>query len=410
MFGDIDPGTVLKPAGGVRLTAYNGQEIKRLGPLEIHCRHVMRARDEAGDEGKFEAATYYVMDVPGPAVVGLPTSRKLKLVIIHTDECNIQENCGIPGSIATVNDLKRIYPGQLDTIGRFASPATLHLKEGAHPFIDPPRKCSIVLREQLKQELLKMESQGIIRKVMDHVDWCSSLTYATKKDGTLRICLDPQRLNDALKRCPHQNPTLEELNPRFSGARVFSRLDAKAGYWAVPLAEESQILRTFRTPFGCYCWCRLPFGLKVSQDIFQQRMNEIIEGLPGVTGIADDVCVFGVDEADHDRNLIGLMERAQQKGLVFNSSKCEIRCKKIPFFGNVYTADGIIPDPENLEDIRAMPEPGNKEDLHRFIGIMTYLAAYIPDFASIIYPLRELLRKDMPWTWNNSYAAVFTQV
>ena len=103
---------------------------------------------------------------------------------------------------------------------------------------------------KLKQELDNMERQDIIKKVDHHTDWCSSLTTTVKKDGSLRVCLDPRRLNQSLKRCPHKIPTLEEITPAFAKAKYFSKLDAKAGYWSVPLAESSQELTTFRTPFG----------------------------------------------------------------------------------------------------------------------------------------------------------------
>lgn len=114
-----------------------------------------------------------------------------------------------------------------------------------------------------------MEYQGIIKRVDHHTDWCSSMTISVKKDGTLRLCLDPKRLNQNLRRCPHKIPTLEEITPGFTGAKYFSKLDAKAGYWSIHLEEKSQELTTFRTPFGRYCFLRLPFGLAVSQDIFK---------------------------------------------------------------------------------------------------------------------------------------------
>ncbi len=97
---------------------------------------------------------------------------------------------------------------------------------------------------------------------------------------------------------------MEELNPTFAQAKVLSKLEVKAGYWSIQLELTSQMLTTFRTPFGRYCWQRLPFGLNVSQDIFQSRMDEILEDLPGVASIADDITVCGMDQTDHDKNLI----------------------------------------------------------------------------------------------------------
>jgi hypothetical protein len=198
---------------------------------------------------------------------------------------------------------------------------------------------------KIKEEITRMEKCGVIKKITKHTDWCSSIVYSTKKDGSIRVCLDPRHLNNAIKRCPHKTLTVEETNPLFAGSKVFSKLDAKCGYWSVPLEEKSQLLTTFRTPFGRYCFKRLPFGLNISQDIFQQRIDEILEGLEGCIGIADDICVFGRTEEEHDRRLVALMERAKDRGLVFNSAKCSIKQKSISFFGNTYSAEGISPDP-----------------------------------------------------------------
>ena len=123
-----------------------------------------------------------------------------------------------------------------------------------------------------------MVSQGAIRKVDEPTDWCSSVDYSTKKDGSIRVCIDPQRLNAALRRCPHKIPTLEEINPELAKAKRFSKLDAKAGYWSVRLNEDSQLLTTFRTPFGRYCWRRLPFGLNVFQDLLTYLLTYQLDG------------------------------------------------------------------------------------------------------------------------------------
>ena len=155
------------------------------------------------------------MDVTGPAVIGLPTCERLNIVTINVDHISPS----VP-TISNIDDLTQLYPHQFDTIGSFKGTAMLKLKDDAVPFIDAPRKCPFHIKDELKAEIDKMEGQQVINKVDEHTDWVSSLAYTTKRDGSLRICLDPQKLNKALRRCPHKIPTLEELNPMFTNAKV----------------------------------------------------------------------------------------------------------------------------------------------------------------------------------------------
>ena len=84
---------------------------------------------------------------------------------------------------------------------------------------------------------------------------------------------------------------------------------------AVQLDEESRLLTTFNNPFGRYCYKHMPFGLNLSQNEFQERMDHILENCPGTISIADDIGVFGSSEGEHDENLHNLMRVAQAHGL-----------------------------------------------------------------------------------------------
>ena len=75
-----------------------------------------------------------------------------------------------------------------------------------------------------------MESQGIMWKITEAMDWVSSAVYPQKLDGDVRVCIDPKHLNMALKGPHHKTPTLEEVTNHFRGAKVFSKLDAKSSY------------------------------------------------------------------------------------------------------------------------------------------------------------------------------------
>ena len=165
-----------------------------------------------------------------------------------------------------------------------------------------------------------MEQLDIITKVREGEPkaWVNSLVYRRKPNGRLRICLDPKDLNTAIQRDHHVTPTLEEILRKSNGATHFSILDARSGYWKVTLDEESSYLTTFNSPFGRYRFKRMPFGLKMSQDVFQSKIDQTFEGCNGAVGIADDIVVFGKTAEEHDENLHGMMERCQNTGLNLN--------------------------------------------------------------------------------------------
>ncbi len=327
----------------------------------------------------------------------------------------VKINCEInardaSNNVRSVDDLKKQYPGCFDTIGNF--PGTFHitLEENASPTIHPPRKCPIHVKQDLQNELHKMEELGVITKVTQPTDWVNSLAYSRKSNGKLRVCLDPKDLNKAIKRVHHKIPTIEEISHKFSGSQFFTKLDAQHGYWAIKLDEESSLLTTFNSPFGRYKFNRLPFGLSVSQDIFQVKMDQILEQCPGTLGISDDICVYGKTEMEHDRNLKKLMEVAIKDGLVFNSSKCHIKEKQISFFGLKWDSEGIHPDTQKCDNIKNKPSPTNRTELQSFLGMIQYMSQYIPNLSERTSPLRGLLKKDSTWEWTQSHETVFKKL
>ena len=106
-------------------------------------------------------------------------------------------------------------------------------------------------------------------KVDQPTDWVHNLVIVEKKNGSLRLCLDPRALNNAIKRAHYRIPTIQEIASDLAGKKVF----LKDGYWQVELDEQSSLLCTFNTPFGRYCFTRMPFGLKSASEIFQERMR-----------------------------------------------------------------------------------------------------------------------------------------
>ena len=205
------------------------------------------------------------------------------------------------------------------------------------------------------------------------------------------MCLDLKDLNRAVKRSHPHTPTLEEITHKFTSSSVFSKLYTSHGYWSVVLDEESSFLTTFNSPFGRFRFTRLPFGLCVSQDIFQQKMDFILEKCPGTVDISDDIAVHGPTTEEYDANLHNLTIIAIQHGLVFNLDKCSISQPKITFFGFLFDAEGVHPDQKKVEAIKAIQEPHSTQEL---LGTATYMAPFIPNLSAMSDSLRNLLKSD----------------
>ncbi|XP_014676736.1 PREDICTED: uncharacterized protein K02A2.6-like [Priapulus caudatus] len=374
-----------------RLTAYNGSKIPQYGVIKIPCKF----------HSNSSLSEFYVTDSSGPAILGLPTLRALNLVTLN---CAVQQ-CVVNSK----EDLRQMFPDRFKGIGHFKGKFHITVDQSVPPVVHAPRRCPIHIKDELKHELDTMEQVGVIAKVSEPTDWVNSLAFSRKANGKLRVCLDPKDLNKAIKRPHYRTLTLEEITHKFAGATVFS-LDARHGYWSVQLDEESSRLTTFNSPFGRYCFRRLPFGLNLSQDVFQERMDNILERCTGVVGIADDVAVVGRDQAEHDKNLIQVMSVAREEGLIFNYGKCEINRPSIKFFGMLYDADGVHPDADKVEAIQAMDTARSAKQLLEFLGMVTYLSPFLPHVSQLTAPLRELIKKDAVFEWTPSHQVAYDRI
>ena len=165
---------------------------------------------------------------------------------------------------------------------------------------------------------------------------------------------------------------------------MFSVLNAKTAFWQVKLAEAASYLTTFTTPFGRYRWKRMPFGISSVPEVWQQKMNELVEGQSGVEVIADDflICGFGANKEEatvnHDVNLRRFLQRAAERGLKLNLEKVKLRLSSVPFIGHRLTDKGLAPDPDKVSAIINMPRPTNIKSLQQLLGMVQYLSKFLP--------------------------------
>lgn len=332
-------------------------------------------------------------------ILGLDTLRQLKI---------LQEiqNIDIDNKNKIINKYYELFQG----VGQFETPLELRTQPGARPVVRPPRRVPHALMERLKDKLKSLEDQQIIEKVDHPESFVSNLVIIEKVDKNLRICLDPQELNNVLLRNYHLIPTLEEIITKLCHKSVFSVLDLSDGFYNIKLTDESTKLCAFSTPFGCYRFLRLPFGLSIAPEIFQKYSEKTFGDIPGIIVYCDDLLICADNEAEHDRILKQVFERAKVCNVRFNKRKFQYKLKEVKYFGHIFSKKGIKIDPDRIKAIVELKSPKNKKELQIILGMINYLRRFVPGLAEMAAPLQTLLKKDIEWLWTSIHENAFTEI
>ena len=277
--------------------------------------------------------------------------------------------------------------------------AQVDLEPGTQPRFFKCRPVPFALRDQVNKELERQIKEGELVPV-EKSEWAAPLVIVRKSGGSVRICADYKvTVNPSVKEQAYRLPTAEEIFSTLAHGESFSKLDLANAYKQLPLVPDSQAVLTMNTPLGLLMPTRLPFGLKVSPNLWQRTMDDVLKGLTGVACYLDDLLVTGRSREEHKANLEAVMQRLQEYGLRLRREKCELFREKIVYLGHEISKDGLRPTGERVKGIVDMPEPTNTKELLTFLGLMTYNAKFIPNLSAVLRPLYDLTRKGAKWVW-----------
>ena len=345
----------------MKLTAYGGGTIRPVGICNLKCTTKHNNHN----------VQFYIVSTDSQPILGLTDCEKLGLV----KRVNTIEVDELTKEVLRVK-YKQVFQG-LGNLGKYH----ITLKEGCTPVIRSPRCVPHSLKQRLKQALDANVKTGVLRKVDQPTSWVNNLVIVEKRNGSLRLCLDPKDLNKAVMREHYRIPTIKEISSQLANKRVFSTLDLKDGYW--------HLLCTFATPFGRYRFTRMPFGLSLASEVFQKNNESVFEGIKGIHIVSDDIIIAGSSLQEHDQILRQVLERAKERNVRFNYDKLQLRVPEVKYLGTIITADGMKPDPSKVKAINDIPTPTDKADVRRLLGMINFLACHIPDMSTTTAPLRE---------------------
>ena len=380
--------TKIQPSN-VTINGVSGKQFKAYGKIRLPCMY----------KGTKHNLEFQVLDTPRNInLLGREDAVKLKLIIRVN---NVK--------VATESIIKEFDDVLGDEIGCLPGEYEIKIDKTVDPVIHAPRPVRVAIREQLKHELDHLERCKIIIKETEPTQWVNSMVCVRKKNGRVRICIDPTDLNKAILREHYPMNSIDDVATRLHGSKYFTTLDANMGYYQIKLTEESSRLTTFNTPFGRYRYLRMPMGAKCSSEVFQREMETHFGCMEGSEVIVDDILIHGKTIEEHNDRLRKVLEKARSINLKLNRKKCVIAEPEVNYVGHKLTGEGIKPTEQRIEAITNMRDPENHSELETILGMLSYVSKFIPCLSELNAPLRDL-KKQEEWVWDDKAKEAYAKI
>ena len=206
-------------------------------------------------------------------------------------------------------------------------------------------------------------------------------------------------------------PRIEDIFARLAGGQRFSKIDLRQAYNQLEMEEDSKKYLTINTHMGLFQYNRLVFGITSAPAIWQRTIDQVLEGTSGTSSILDDMIITGRDDEEHLANLEEVQQRLQHHGLRANKTKCEFFKEKITYCGYDIDINGLHKSAKKVEAVLKAPRPNDVPEVRSFLGLINYYHSwFLPNMATAVHLLNQLLEKNHKWKWTEQCDEAFLKV
>ncbi|UYV67035.1 K02A2.6-like, partial [Cordylochernes scorpioides] len=263
---------------------------------------------------------------------------------------------------------------------------------------------------EIKYQIEKMLENEIIEP--SNSPYAVPVTLARKRDGSKRFCVDFRKLNELMSVDNYPIPLIETVLDQLSNSKYFSTINITSAFWQIPIHPESRPLLSFVTNLGQYHFNRLPFGLKLSPQIFERQLNQLIQKhkLTFTNHYFDDFIIHSNSLEAHLGHLQEFFHFCKLENIKFNLNKCQFFKTSIDYLGYKISSGTCTPLVRNIDVINAIKPPTNVKTLQSFLGAINVYKKFIPDYARIRNSLNQLLKRNVKWEWTSDCQKAFDKL
>ena len=287
---------------------------------------------------------------------------------------------------------------------------SIEVVQGTTPISRTPYRMAPTELKELKTQLQELLDKGFIRPSVS--PWGAPVLFVKKKDGTLRMCIDYRQINKVTVKNKYPLPRIEDLFDQLRGARVFSKIDLRSGYYQLRVKEVDFSKTAIRTRYGIYEFLVMPFGLTNAPTAFMDLIYKVFRPYLDqfVVVFIDDILVYSKDAQEHEHHLRIVLQTLRENQLFAKLSRCDFWLKEVSFPGHIVSAEGIRVDPVKIEAIVNWKPPRNVTEIRSFLGLAGYYRRFVQRFSVIASSLTRLLRKGVKFEWGDKCQSSFERL
>ncbi|WVZ97273.1 hypothetical protein U9M48_042822 [Paspalum notatum var. saurae] len=249
--------------------------------------------------------------------------------------------------------------------------------------------------KELKTQLQEQLDKGFIRSSSS--PWGCPALFVEKDQGGKRLCVDYRPLNAVTVKNKYPLPHIDILFDQLAGARVFSKIDLRSGYYQIKIRDEDIPKTAFSTRYSLYEYLVMSFELTNAPAFFMYMTNSVFmnELDKFVVVFIDDILIYSKNEKKHAEHLQIVLTRLREHKLYAN------------FLGHILSEKGVAVDPSKVEDVLNWKQPETVTEIRSFLGLVGYYRRFINDFSKTAKPMTSLTKKNTKYVWSPNCEEAF---
>ncbi|KAJ3561342.1 hypothetical protein NP233_g10248 [Leucocoprinus birnbaumii] len=207
-------------------------------------------------------------------------------------------------------------------------------------------------------------------------------------------------------------PRIDDILADCGKGKIWGTIDMTNAFFQTRMKPSDISLTAVSTPFGMYEWRVMPMGLRNAPAIHQRRVNQALRRYLGKFChiYLDDIIIWSDSINEHRRHCRLILKALQDSGLFCNLKKTKLFQTEVHFLGHIINRDGIYPDNKKIERIANWPKPTSAKEVRGFLGLVRFLASFLPQLARYTQILNRLTEKECDYEfpeWTEAHQTAF---